>query len=258
MGNAKGIFKWLLQPGPEDPFTRLLAAWRLWLIGALLGALLAGGIYGLFPPPYRAQATVLVDNNLEAAWEAVPDRRLFYFLERETRKLEEITWSDEVLGQIAEQFPDLTLAELRAGKLTLSQPSEGGWHFWAQDDDPQTAAGLANAWAYAFIEYSYQAIASSPELEAARAALSAELQASDEPDPAKLAELTEEIAYWAEHTPGISPYVQLTLTEEAQPPATRSVELGMYLLVGSGAGALLLAALSVFIPPQERGKPDGG
>ena len=54
------------------------------------------------PPPYHAQATVLVDFNLEQAWPKETDRQQFYYLERETRKLEEVAWSDLVMGLIVE------------------------------------------------------------------------------------------------------------------------------------------------------------
>ena len=34
--------------------------------------------------------------------------------------------------------------------LELSQPGNGGWHFYAVDKDPTRAASLAGAWANAF------------------------------------------------------------------------------------------------------------
>src|SRR5919108_5982394 len=120
---------WLFSPPSMDDFIRLLKAWRFWSVGALIGALLGAGLYTVVPPPYRAHATVLVDFNLERAWPEETDRQQFYYLERETRKLKEIAWSDTVLGIVAETTGNVTIEDLRDGTLSLSQPAEGGWHF---------------------------------------------------------------------------------------------------------------------------------
>ena len=93
---------WLFSPPSMDDLIRLLKAWRFWSVGALIGALLGTAFYYLAPPPYRAHAIVLVDFNLEQAWPEETDRQQFYYLERETRKLQEIAWSDLVLGLVAE------------------------------------------------------------------------------------------------------------------------------------------------------------
>ena len=60
----------------------------------------------------RARATVNVDFNLEEAWPEEIDRQQFYYLERETRKLEEIAWSDDVL-QVVTDANGLDVAVLR-------------------------------------------------------------------------------------------------------------------------------------------------
>ncbi len=135
-----------------DDLIRLLKAWRFWSVGALIGALLGAGLYYIAPPPYRAHATVLVDFNLEQAWPEETDRQQFYYLERETRKLEEIAWSDMVMGLVVETVGDITAEELRNGTLSLSQPAEGGWNFYADDKDPERAAELASAWSQVFVE----------------------------------------------------------------------------------------------------------
>jgi hypothetical protein len=137
-------------PTLED-LIRLLRAWRFWVLGAILGTLIAAAVYYVVPPPYRAGATVNVDFNLEQAWPQDVDRQQFYYLEREVRKLEEIAWSDDVIGQLSSRFA-IPVEELRAGKLQLSQPAEAGWHFYADDRDPGIAAEVASAWANAFAE----------------------------------------------------------------------------------------------------------
>jgi hypothetical protein len=156
----------LFSPPTLDDLIRLLRAWRFWLLTALLGALLAVLIYALFPPPYRARATVNVDFNLEQAWPQESDREQFYYLERETRKLEEIAWSDAVLQAVAAEDGQTTIAELRRGTLRLSQPAEAGWHFYAQDADPKRAERLAAAWAQAFVQAARQNLADQAGLNA--------------------------------------------------------------------------------------------
>lgn len=139
----------LLTPPTFDDLLRLLRAWRLWLLGALLGGLFGMAVYAAFPPEYRARATVMVDFNVEQSWAEIPDREVFYFLDREARKLVELAWADDVLQTVAEDA-GLDGTTLRSGVLTLSQPSDGGWHFYADSADAGLAAKLAGAWAEAF------------------------------------------------------------------------------------------------------------
>ena len=143
--------KWMLRPPAHDDLLRLLAAWRVWIGGALVGAAIATIVYLLAPPPYRAQATVLVDQNVE---QVIPqeqtDLRKYTYLQRETDKLVEIAWSDQTLLRVTAQT-GLPIARLRDGRLHLSQPSDGGWHFLADAPDPGTASALASAWAGAFV-----------------------------------------------------------------------------------------------------------
>ena len=136
-------------PPTFDDFLALLRAWRLWLAGAIIGGLLGLGLYALVPPPYRATATVIVDFNLEANWPDNPDREIFYYLDREARKLEEMAWSDAVLQEVSGKNR-LSVSDLRSGILSLSQPGDGGWHFYADSADALLATKLAGDWAVAF------------------------------------------------------------------------------------------------------------
>jgi uncharacterized protein involved in exopolysaccharide biosynthesis len=146
------VKKWLLKPPNYGDFIRLLMAWRVWVAGAIVGAGMAALIYFVAPPQYRAQATVLVDQNVE---QVIPEERsdllIYTYLQRETDKLVEIAWSDQVLSSISKET-GISVASLRDGRLYLSQPGDGGWHFLANASEMATASVIASAWAKSFVE----------------------------------------------------------------------------------------------------------
>jgi hypothetical protein len=146
----KNKMNYLFTPPSLDDLIRLLRAWRFWMLGAILGALIGAAIYYVVPPPFRTEATVNVDFNLEQAWPQDTDRQQFYYLERESRKLEEVAWSDDVMGQLSSEF-GIPVEDLRGDKLQLSQPAEAGWHFYADDKDAKISEALASTWAEAFV-----------------------------------------------------------------------------------------------------------
>jgi capsular polysaccharide biosynthesis protein len=146
----KNQMNFILTAPSLNDLIRLLKAWRFWMLGAILGAVIGAAVYFIIPPPFRAQATVNVDFNLEQAWPQNTDRQQFYYLERETRKLEEIAWSDDLMDQLSSKFR-IPVPSLRGNKLQLSQPAEAGWHFYANDKDSHVAGSLASAWAVAFV-----------------------------------------------------------------------------------------------------------
>ena len=196
---------WLFSPPSFDDFSRLLKAWRFWSIGVLIGGLIGAAAYYVAPPPYRAHATVLVDFNLEQAWPQETDREQFYYLDRETRKLEDVAFSDAVMESILENDRQNTVAEFRGEKLSLSQPAEGGWHFYAEDNDPQRAEALASAWALAFAN-----------------------------------EVTAQVA----SAQGLNSFIEVNVTQAANLPVERSVSLSTYLFT-SVIGFLALASILV-------------
>lgn len=218
---------------------RLLRAWRFWLLGALLGGLLGAGWYNLFPPEYRARATVVVDFNAEQAWPGSPDNELFYYLDREARKLEEVAWADETLQIVADET-GFTLSELRAVKLELSQPQDGGWHFYAIDADSLVAVKLASIWAKAFTAKTLTGIQTAVELEAARKAL------ESNPDDDSL---KEKITALEAQSLGITPELQISPTQVDELPVSRQTGLGTSVLAGAGIVLVLGIFLVLFIHP---------
>jgi capsular polysaccharide biosynthesis protein len=192
-----------------DDLIRLLRAWRFWVLSAIIGALIGAAVYYVSPPPYRARATVNVDFNLEEAFPAENDRQYFYYLERETRKMIEIAWSDEVLSELlifsAEELR-FSVSQLRDEKLHLAQPMEAGWHFFADDKTPEVASRLASLWANEFVEK-----------------VQAEIEAGN-----------------------INEFVRLEVTQSDDLPIERSIPLSSFLLAGSSSFLLLSVFFLLF------------
>ncbi|MCC6298408.1 MAG: hypothetical protein IT314_03865 [Anaerolineales bacterium] len=182
-----------LSPPSLTDLTRLLKAWKFWTLGAILGALIGAAVYCVAPPPYRARATVVVDFNLEEAFPQDTDRQYFYYLERETRKLEEIAWSDEVMDQLSAQV-GVSVEELRGGKLELGQPTEGGWHFYAMDGNARQAVQIASTWAQLFAD-----------------------------------QVNEKVA----NSEGLNPFIQADIAQAENLPTEPSMRLSAYLLIGA-------------------------
>lgn len=236
----------------EEPIAEILESWHLWLLGALIGALLAWGLYFIAPPDYRARATVVVDNNLEEAWKFFPDRQLFQFLQRETERLQELAWSDAVMQTVAASVDGIGVETLRRDILKLSQPSDGGWHLYADFPDKSDAQTLASTWAQAFVDAARAAVEASPEMQMARLKLDTVLSSDPDPSEAEVQQLTQHIAELAEQTKGISPFVELYVSQSDELPVERCVSLGTYLLVGSIVGALILPIWVILRPKAKR------
>lgn len=198
----------LFSPPSLDDLIRLLKAWKFWVLGAMVGALIGALIYFLVPPTYRARATVNVDFNLEQAWPQQTDRQQFYYLERETRKLQEIAWSDDVIQAVSSQT-SVSVEDLRGGKLKLSQPAEAGWHFYAEDKSPDRARQLSATWAQAFVERVQENIVNSQ---------------------------------------GLSSFIRVDATQKENLPVSRNTSLSTYLLTGAFLFLALSAILILFVP----------
>jgi capsular polysaccharide biosynthesis protein len=201
---------YLFSPPSLDDLVRLLKAWRFWVLGALTGAVLGAMLFYVVPPPYRARATVNVDFNLEEAWPEETDRQQFYYLERETRKLEEIAWSDEVM-RVVSDASEVDISTLRDEVLSLSQPAEAGWHFYADDRDRGKDESIASTWALAFTEQ-------------AQADMAAQV--------------------------GLNSFVRLDAAQVEDLPVYRSISKGTYLLSGSVGFLVLSTLLVLFVKPK--------
>lgn len=232
--------KWILQTPSVDDFILVLKAWRLWLLAALVGALLGFAFQTLFPPGYRAQATVNVDHNLELAWpDASKERDLMTYLSRETQKLEELAMDDATLQMVVDENPGTSISMLRDGVLKLSQPGEGGWHFWADDPDPQRAESLAASWAAAFYDRSLEGVKTAIQLQAAQAAML-------EPG-ADTVEISRQIINLEKVTLGLNPYLQIHLSQTDQLPVHLKYNLMASILSGMMLAWLVCLLVILFI-----------
>ena len=213
---------------------QLLQAWRFWLLAGVVGALIGWAAYAVFPPDFRARATVLVDFNMEESWPVDSDRELFYYLEREARKLEEVAWSDNVLNMVANEVGGTNVTELRSGILELSEPADGGWHFYANDPDPARAEQLASVWAETFFTEIQSGIKTALALDAARKALEA--------NPTE-AEILEFVTDLESEALGITSELQVSTTQIDHLNPVRRVPMATYI----SAGAVSFMALSALI-----------
>jgi hypothetical protein len=249
----KRIEPYLVADSP-DHFVRILQSWRVWLVGALLGALLGWGVYVLFLPPYRAQASAVVDFNVEELWISKLNTQYAFFYQRETRKLKEIAYSDETLGTVAEQVGEVSVEELRGGKLLLSYPYGGVWHFWAEDEDPAKAELLARVWAETFVKAVRERVVLAPEIDALRVELNTFVNENPDVDTGnpEVVRLMDEIAALSEKMEGVSPYIDISLSQTESLPVTRTVDRSVYILVGSFVGAGAAAFLVLFTPKPKR------
>ena len=230
--------KWLLSPPSLDDFLRLLRAWKFWLLASVAGAVIGVVAYYIAPPMYRAQSTVVVDFNIEESWTYGADRDAYYYLERETRKLVEVAWADETVSAVGQAFPDLTVADLRQERLHLSQPQDGGWHFYADDPDPSKAEKMVVAWAKSFVEQTREGATNATALKAITTAL--------ENGAVALEDVEADLARLEEGSMGITSYVEVSLSQKDDLPVVRRNSLGESVFLGA-VTMLVLSALFILL-----------
>jgi len=233
----------LFASSSTDDLIQLLQAWRFWLLAGLLGALLGGLAYIISPPDFRARATVTVDFNMEQAWPVDSDRELFYYLEREARKLEDVARSDQVLTAVADSAGNISVEDLRSGILELSEPADGGWHFYASDPSSARAEQLASVWAEMFVAEVQAGIKTALALDAARKAL--------EVNPTE-AEILEYVTELEEKSIGITPELTVSASQVSHLNPTRRAGLGTYVFAGAISFMALSALFILFFGTKQR------
>jgi len=240
----------LLYVDSHDSIVRVLQSWRLWVVGAIVGALLASGVYLVFPPQYRAKAVVVVDHNLEEVWDVEP-LNTFYFLGRETRKLEALAWSDETLKIVADEVGDVTIRELREDILFLSHPSDGGWDMYANHRDEARAEEIASAWARTFVDQVGTHIGISVELMQTRDEINEFVRENPDLSANDLQKLIDKISPLFDQTSGITPFVEVSLSQAEQLTVDRSASIAVYIISGSTIGALGMAFAALLLLKAE-------
>jgi hypothetical protein len=103
------------------------------------------------------------------------------------------------------------VSALRSDVLSLSQPAEAGWHFYADDRNPEQAEALAATWAKTFTDQ-------------AQSDMAAQV--------------------------GLNSFVRVDATQVEDLPVYRRVSRGAYLLAGSVGFFVLIAFLALFVKPR--------
>lgn len=235
----------LLRAPSQDDLIQVLLAWRIWLVATLVGAVIGSAIYHFFPPDYRARATVTVDQNLEQAWpKANTERELMTYLSRETQKLVELAWSDATLQMVVDGNPGASISQLRAGVLQLNQTSDGAWHFWADNREPDKAANLASCWAKAFYERSLEGINVAVQIQTLQASLAAQ--------PADTESIKQQLTALEAKSMGINPYLQVTLSQVENIPVERTTSQGTAILFSAAIAWVVTFLGSLFFRSNAR------
>ena len=232
-------------------FSNALRAWKLLLVAALIGGLIGAAAYQLWLPPFRVMSKVVVDQNLEQALPEAPDREIFYFLERETQKLQDLAWSDAVLEQVAEEIKGVKAIDLNNGMLQLSQPGDGGWRFYGISESPEQAKQLSKTWAKIFTTNVQQAVLASNELVAVKKELSSltdNLSAETLETRQKLESRAIELESRAF---GLHPEIQVHQNQTKDLKVERTARMGAYLFTGAISGLfLMLLVVTFFFNPR--------
>jgi capsular polysaccharide biosynthesis protein len=236
-------------------FLVILRAWRLLLIAFLVGGLLGAAVYAMFPPPYRAEAVMVMDQNLEKSFPTSPDRELFYFLERETTKLEELAWSDEVLSRVALDMKDVSVEQLRNGKLQLSQPSDGGWRFYGIDPDPKRAAALANSWADSYMTEIRQGVRVAQALDDTEAQLNTLTTACPTGNSDQIKSVEQKLADIREESYGIHSLSEVYRSQEKHLKVDRVSSQALYIFAGAMSGLVLMIIAGAIIFKGDSDEP---
>lgn len=242
----------LVEPDTTDTLIRLLQAWRLWIVAIVAGSVLGGLAYLVFPPPYQAQSTVIVDHNVSEVWYPAPDRYVWNYLTSEVVKLREVAWSDEVLQGIVDQVPDISMDQLRSDILVLTYVNDGPWHLVVNDQYPERAKTIANIWAESFIEQVRDNMGYSIEMELLRVELINlyDTQEYSGVIKEKADEIYAKINEQEKTSNGVSPYLDLYLSEDGSVLNGLASSKGEYIFAGAISGIVLAVFYAVIARRQ--------
>lgn len=248
----------------ETAADRILDRWYVLLLAGLAGAL-AGLIFSIVRPPlYEADAVIAINIDYGRT------QRLELIIEdRALDRVWQYLTSDAVLGTASERLS----AQIGSSPVWGSPHSMreyvrlearlSDWHFIAQNEDPATAAMIANAWAQAAIEglddsyaHAWAALSlQNGELDVTcfqqnqpmtSDSVSKCLSSGPNIEPESLARLIEEI----EASHGILPNLSFEFVRSASPPDTPVVWARGALVISGAVIGLLLAGVVVAWPPK--------
>jgi capsular polysaccharide biosynthesis protein len=137
-------------------YQHLIQRWYLLVGVGLVGAVAASLIVFVAPKKYRAQAVVMVDQQVELAVPPSSPVDDVLYVSRETVRLEELSYSDSLWEAVYAlvDTPEFEAEIAATGDLRESVRAphyqDGAWYFTAEHTDPAFAAALANAWAESF------------------------------------------------------------------------------------------------------------
>ena len=243
------IVERLTMKNDEYWFADLLGAWRLWVIGALLGGVIGLIYIFLFPSGYVATASVLIDLNAEEAIPAGMDSDVFLFFARETRKLQSLAFSDGVLSPLLEIIPDTTLEELQEEILELNPPGEGEWHLLVIHDDPDKAIELVRLWTESFIEAIESKVEVAIELEVIREDIRIEAN-KEEPDSLQIRRYVAALLEEMDLSSGITSYIEYDLAQKEGATVKPETSIAEAVLIGSFFGFALVFIIGLFSVPR--------
>ena len=257
----KKFFENLSWQKGESAFVRVLLSWRLWILGAILGAILGVALSFVLPKRYETFATVIVDHNREQAWVNNFDKSIAYYYDIENRKLEAVALGDDVLTQVVEEVPTVSVVELRDDMLRIVKQYDGIWELHVVSDDAQVSQDVAKAWAVAFTNEVMGSLAFEKELEELRAEFMViqdrevcEIETNQIDTPENWEILDENTEFFKEmvrNAKGISPFVEMNPVSVDNLVVDETPSMVVVDLVGILLGVLLMLGLGLFFLNDE-------